>query len=790
MPVDKERDNLRSRNSYCSAWGCNNRNGVSKSSRRNFLRFYHYPRSADGKPSAMTHKWITRILRSDKFSLGSAMVCSDHFEDNDFLNYQKFDGHSPDQLKGKHISLKPDSIPNSDRATGERIKLSSGAGPSRHAPRVRLQPVTNFLSTIDDLNVPTSSLYDLQVQPSAFEPPPSPLPSIPPPSDGVTADAFTDNPGPELAPSQVKSCAVQTSVMACPSCSSRMISDQVANNSVTSEQLDILLGPEDISPDDNNLNDPDYDVADDLGVRRETLQTNKTYSNPARNISTSSPVKRVIIDMDVLLTLLQSVKCWCGTTKLARNVSYRGARAIFECICYHGHTSQFTTSQVHKKVSELNVRLVTAASLTGLGYTKLSSFCELMSIPFLSERAFYELEERWVYSEVAQKWMKHRDGVVQLISKKGSIVLAGDASFDSPGYSAKNCCYIAMETETNLVIDFVLYQRGQFDGNLEYHSCKTLLEVITQEHKIEIGYFVTDQHSQIATLIEDDYPQIRHSFDIWHFGKCLRKRILKICKKHEKVKYWENAIINHFWWSCQSCKGNKVLLPELFHSSLLHVLNIHHWGRRKVIHEQIRQLKQLDRKTPSPYPKPLVLEPRNQKCLHGGLTKRDDRATNWFKVDDADYKALFKVLTDTRMCNAMLKCAHFKHTGRNESLHRSKLKYLPKLASYTFDKTLIMNMLVCMEHNLAMQGERTERERPAFSRAMKDYTVKTVTTVDRTSFKHEMMEQIVKKLAAGKPRVLDLSSYKRIPIPKTFHGVPKPSLEELKKRNVCRFCAQ
>ena len=103
---------------------------------------------------------------------------------------------------------------------------------------------------------------------------------------------------------------------------------------------------------------------------------------------------------------------------------------------------------------------------------------------------------------------------------------------------------------------------------------------------------------------------------------------------------------------------------------------------------------------------------------------------------------------------------------------------------------LIMNMLVCMEHNLAMQGERTKRERPAFSRAMEDYTVKTVTTVDRTSFMHEMMEQIVKKLAAGKPRVLDLSSYKRIPIPKTFHGVPKPSLEELKKRNVCRFCAQ
>ena len=88
------------------------------------------------------------------------------------------------------------------------------------------------------------------------------------------------------------------------------------------------------------------------------------------------------------------------------------------------------------------------------------------------------------------------------------------------------------------------------------------------------------------------------------------------------------------------------------------MLAIHSWGRRKVVHSQFAVLKKLDRKTPSPYPQKLTFEPKNQKCLHGPLKHRDRRANMWFSIDDPDFKALFKVLTDTRMCNAMKKCAH------------------------------------------------------------------------------------------------------------------------------------
>ena len=80
-----------------------------------------------------------------------------------------------------------------------------------------------------------------------------------------------------------------------------------------------------------------------------------------------------------------------------------------------------------------------------------------------------------------------------------------------------------------------------------------------------------------------------------------------------------------------------------------------------------------------PYPKQSMLDKKNQKCLHKPLTKRVHRKGQWFSMNDPDFLALFKIITNTRLSNDMKHCKEFLHTGALESFHSCKLKYLPKI---------------------------------------------------------------------------------------------------------------
>ena len=107
-----------------------------------------------------------------------------------------------------------------------------------------------------------------------------------------------------------------------------------------------------------------------------------------------------------------------------------------------------------------------------------------------------------------------------------------------------------------------------------------LINVLVNEDKLPIKSFVSDCHSGIAKMIREQYPDIKHSYDIWHTTKRLRKKLDKAGKKHPKIVLWTGDLINHFWWSCQACMGDPDLLLEIYHSCLYHVLNIHSWGNR------------------------------------------------------------------------------------------------------------------------------------------------------------------------------------------------------------------
>jgi len=63
-----------------------------------------------------------------------------------------------------------------------------------------------------------------------------------------------------------------------------------------------------------------------------------------------------------------------------------------------------------------------------------------------------------------------------------------------------------------------------------------------------------------------------------------QKVCLKILEKnHHSAFIWKTGIINHLWWSAQTCDGNGTILVEQFTSVLYHISNIHQWNDNEQI---------------------------------------------------------------------------------------------------------------------------------------------------------------------------------------------------------------
>ena len=74
----------------------------------------------------------------------------------------------------------------------------------------------------------------------------------------------------------------------------------------------------------------------------------------------------------------------------------------------------------------------------------------------------------------------------------------------------------------------------------------------------------TDRHVHIRTYLKEEEPSITHQFDVWHFAKNIKKKLLVASKKSacKILEKWIKPIGNHFWWSCTICDGNVQMLRE------------------------------------------------------------------------------------------------------------------------------------------------------------------------------------------------------------------------------------
>lgn len=93
---------------------------------------------------------------------------------------------------------------------------------------------------------------------------------------------------------------------------------------------------------------------------------------------------------------------------------------------------------------------------------------------------------------------------------------------DSPGHCAQYCTYTFIEHDTHTILCIITLDKRMTGGKsavLDKACFQKGLQFLLH-HNMKI----MDSHVQIEALMRKDYPQIKHSFDIWHGSKNLWKK--------------------------------------------------------------------------------------------------------------------------------------------------------------------------------------------------------------------------------------------------------------------------
>ena len=780
---------------HCGEGDCTNnlskKNMVSKWPGRRFIRFYLMPDPEKKKDLFL--KWRNRIRRRPEDVKKSTRICSEHFTEEDFDPYDLANAQKAESTKKMWIRLRPDSIPNTDRRTGKMIvhfstpvteETTTPLRPGRKRVRRDIDYIDELILENDTiLGSSSTDLCNTEPEDSYQIEQPPPLEnndSIPTPS------LYTNRYLSALMSASTETCK---GVQVCPfrkNCSTQTDSSSFSNtpSSTTVEDLggDFQESESDdevgqTSSDEEYSPGPLITAAGDTKVQRKTQM--KTHG---KVFTKTQPISWVYVNVPQLQQLFHFCP-GCGGRVLQTRFRFTGAAVSVDYVCSFctigSKPSTWHASPILRRKFVINVHISCSIMLAGLRFQSMTNFQNLMELPTLSRPSFSENVTTWLYPVIYRMYSERRDLILAGLKKRHadglSVVLCGDAQFDSPGFSAKYCTYTIMDCKTNEVVDFSIVQKGQFTGALEHQAFSQVWECLVTEAGFQPNDLVIDRQATIAKIVEDRYPETQLSYDIWHMAKSLSTHLRTAAQSHPKIAMWQKSIVNHLWFSCRESKGDPDLAVEIFHSCLLHVANIHKWKLKRVIFQTFDSLRE-SIALKKPYPKKPV---KYTQCKHGPFPKEECRSIQWFNVGDEDFLALFKVITATRFSNDLRKCSKFLHTGKLESFHSMKLLYLPKLHSFELETMIAMTMLAAVQNNLYLKEENLKKSYivRSYSRAMKKYVLKRKNVYDNVSFKRSIIDSIIRMIGSGEQ--IDKCNfsetrYIKRPVPKTFHGQSAP----------------
>ncbi|XP_014666614.1 PREDICTED: uncharacterized protein LOC106808411 [Priapulus caudatus] len=520
---------------------------------------------------------------------------------------------------------------------------------------------------------------------------------------------------------------------------------------------------------------PDDDVGED--------DTTEEVGPAIDRVKTEDDCTRITDDI-VCLSFLKQIKTLANThvtqcthcsSPVAIEEKFVGSALYLKWICKNKHLVHEWCSQplLNKRLHSIDFLIAASILTSGNNFHKMALWAEHLRLKFVSEATFHNIQRCYLVPTIENFWSDHQKEVVAEMKDKELVVL-GDGRMDSPGYSAQYCSYTIMESESKKILTLKTLDKRVTDRkstNMEKKGFSDALgEVMAKGLKVK--EVVTDAHMAIGAFMRTQYPDVKHSNDVWHVAKNLGKKIISAGQQKgcESLQKWARDIINHFWFTCQKAQTYAEFL-NIWRSVLNHVVNEHHWilphGRG------------------------------TNKCLHGPLND-DERDKPWLdrKADSEALATLAKIVLDKRFLNRVGYVLNFRSTSALEVFHNHILMYCAKRFAYTPPVYRARNLLAALDHNVHLDRPLLKNKEGSvvyarhYNKKSGRWTAyprkirKTYPHI-RTLIRQALLRRLTDKVGMRGQRVLSADDPRRLSA--NLAPIAPPATSQLVEQHVSRF---
>ena len=361
-----------------------------------------------------------------------------------------------------------------------------------------------------------------------------------------------------------------------------------------------------------------------------------------------------------------------------------------------------------------------------------------------------------------EAWKKEQEGAISELKQES--FLCGDGRCDSPGHNTKYLTYSLFDQEVKKVIAISQTQVTEA-GNSNRMEKMGLIKALSEAKKknINIKRLTTDRHIQIKKYMRENEEDIDHQFDVWHFSKSIKTKLLTASKSKscKDLQPWIKSICNHLWWSCATCQQDEVLLREKWTSIIFHIQNKHEWTGNQVFHE----------------------------CNHPPLAQENQCSKAWLCPKSKSFEALQTHCFDKTILNNLKHLTQFSHTGILEVYHSLLNKWAPKSSHFSYLGMLARTQLAAIDFNLGCNLEQAQtkdgrdRYNVSYSKLTKTWSAKPIKESKNLAIFEKMIDRTVQ--AVINQEVLPLLDIQDLP--KNIAPTSKPNKEEVIRNQKSRF---
>ncbi|XP_053553582.1 uncharacterized protein LOC128644937 [Bombina bombina] len=432
---------------------------------------------------------------------------------------------------------------------------------------------------------------------------------------------------------------------------------------------------------DESMQNVTTDVADTSYIsENESLSADETVKQHEASAKFVKERKFIVFEscLDELLKKLSCKhvkRCDAAVEHIVKSIV--GTCLIVFGECTNGHKSKLWQSQpLIGETPVGNVLICSAVLLTGNYLTKIKDFFDILFVPFVSTKTFSLYENNYLFRAIDQRWKKERDRLLKRFCGK-AIGLLGDGQCDTTGFSSKYCTYTLMEESSEKIIDLNIIHVSETTSSLALKAKafrRSINNVLNEGLKIMA--IATDRQVAIRKIMQEEYREINHQFDLWNYTKTIHKKLTLIARKTEnhQLMPWIPSIINHLWYSAAYCEGNIILLTELWKSVVNHVANNHSWDNGIKIH----------------------------KCLHSDISQDETKKRPWLRKNSQAYSELLMFVCDKEIIQDLFYLKNFCHSENMELFRSLVRKFRPKHVQFKIDAVIARTQLAVLAHNASI----------------------------------------------------------------------------------------